>query len=165
MVTTIRAYSSEDEAFVLRLNEDCTPEVGDMDQRRFAQIREAAFSILIAESDGEPVGFLILLRARAPYDSDNYAWFEERFDRHLYVDRIAIDEMARGEGVATALYEEAFNLARESGDPRVTAEVNEMPPNPASLAFHDRMGFLKLGTRLSNAGKSVVLLERPVADA
>lgn len=165
MATTIRPYSPEDEAFILRLNEDCTPEVGDMDQRRFAQIREAAFSILIAETDGEPTGFLILMRAGAPYDSDNYAWFEERFDKHLYVDRIAIDEMARGEGVGKRLYEAAFELARKTGDPRITAEVNEMPPNPASLAFHDRMGFLMLGTRLSNAGKTVVLLERPVADA
>ncbi len=163
MPTTIRDYGPGDEAFILRLNADCTPEVGDMDAGRFAQIREAAHRILIAEAGGDPVGFLILLRAGASYDSDNYAWFEERFDSHLYVDRVAIDEMSRGEGIGAALYEAAFQLAREAGEARVTAEVNEMPPNPASLAFHDRMGFIRLGTRFSNAGKTVVLLERPVA--
>lgn len=163
MPPTIRDYGPDDEAFILRLNAACTPEVGDMDAARFAQIRAAAHRILIAEAGGEPVGFLILLRAGAPYDSDNYAWFEDRFESHLYVDRIAIDEMARGEGIGAALYQAALNLAHETGDPRITAEVNEMPPNPASLAFHDRMGFLRLGTRLSNAGKTVVLLERPVA--
>lgn len=163
MPATIRAYEPGDEAFILRLNAACTPEVGDMDASRFAQIRGAAHRILVAEVDGEAVGFLILLRAGAAYDSDNFAWFEDRFDRHLYVDRIAIDEMARGEGVGAALYEAAIDVAREAGDPRITAEVNELPPNPVSLAFHDSMGFQHLGTRLSDAGKIVVLLERPVA--
>lgn len=163
MPTTIRAYDPGDEAFILRLNAACTPDVGDMDAVRFEQIRAASHRILIAEAGGQPAGFLILLRAGAPYNSDNYAWFEGRFDKHLYVDRIAIDELARGEGIGAALYAAALDLATEIGDPRITAEVNEMPPNPASLAFHDRMGFQRLGTRLSDAGKTVVLLERPVA--
>ncbi len=162
MATTIRAYEPGDEAFVLRLNAACTPEVGDMDASRFAQIRKAAHRILVAQADGEPAGFLILLRAGAPYDSDNYAWFEDRFERHLYVDRIAIDEAARGSGAGRALYEAALELARASGDPRITAEVNEDPPNPASMSFHERMGFRRLGARRSHAGKTVALLEREV---
>jgi hypothetical protein len=45
----------------------------------------------------------------------------------------------------------------------VTAEVNEVPPNPESMAFHAKLGFRHLLSRTSpRLGKRVAMLERPL---
>jgi predicted GNAT superfamily acetyltransferase len=37
-----------------------------------------------------------------------------------------------------------------------------MPPNPGSLAFHERLGFKQVGVRQEEGGaKAVALMERP----
>ena len=69
---------------------------------------------------------------------------------------------ARGCGVGRALYEETLRLAAELGEERVTAEVNEDPPNPESMAFHAKLGFRQLESRMSGSGKRVAMLERPL---
>ncbi len=162
MPVVVRDYVVSDEAFVLRLNDACTPEVGDMDAERFAQLRACAHRILIAEVDGAPKGFIILLRSRADYDSDNFAWFEARYDAHLYVDRIAIDASARGRGVGRAIYDATLEEAYKTGDSYITAEVNEDPPNPISMGFHKAQGFVPLESRMSGSGKVVVMFNKPV---
>jgi predicted GNAT superfamily acetyltransferase len=87
-------------------------------------------------------------------------WFRNRFDRFLYVDRIVVDPAARGRGVARALYGHAFAEARAAGRPRVVAEVNRVPPNPGSDAFHERLGFAQVGIAALPGGKIVLYLER-----
>ncbi len=160
---TIRDAAQADEDFILALNAASTPAVGEMDAQDYRDIAAQACRVLIAEAGGEPAGFLILIRPGSSYPSDNYGWFEERFDRHLYIDRIAIDERAKGQGVGRALYDAALKLAAELGEERLTAEVNEDPPNPQSMAFHDRLGFRHLLSRTSpRLGKVVAMLERPL---
>jgi uncharacterized protein len=48
------------------------------------------------------------------------------------------------------------------GEQRLTAEVNEKPPNPESMAFHAKLGFRHLQSRPSRHGKMVAMLERPL---
>ncbi len=159
---TIRDAAQADEDFILALNAASTPEVGEMEAQNYRDIAAQAYRVLIAEAGGEPAGFLILLLPGSAYPSDNYGWFEQQFDRHLYIDRIAISERAKGQGVGRALYEEALKLAAELGQLRLTAEVNEEPPNPQSMAFHERLGFRHLLSRMSGSGKVVAMLERPL---
>ena len=46
----------------------------------------------------------------------------------------------------------------------MTCEVNIEPPNPASLAFHARMGFDRVGEQSTKGGEVVVaLLAAPVS--
>ena len=118
--------------------------------------------ILIAELDGKPCGFLILIRPGSAYPSDNYGWFEAKFDHHLYIDRIAVAEAAKGRGVGRAFYDEAARIAAQNGDERLTCEVNVEPPNPQSMAFHERVGFRRLLSRPSRSGKVVAMLEKPL---
>jgi predicted GNAT superfamily acetyltransferase len=158
----IRDAATGDEEFILALNAACTPAVADMSRQDYRDIAGWAHRVLIAEIDGRPGGFLILIRPGSAYPSDNYAWFEDRFDRHLYVDRIAVSESARGAGVGRALYEAAIEIAKQLGERRITAEVNEDPPNPESMAFHTRLGFRFLHSRPSRHGKVVAMLERQV---
>ena len=160
MGVAIRDAALADEEFILALNAASMPAVGEMALQAYRDIAAQAYRVLIAEAGGEPAGFLILIRPGSSYPSDNYGWFEEQFDRHLYIDRIAISESAKGQGVGRALYDEALKLAAELGEERLTAEVNEEPPNPQSMAFHEKLGFHHLLSRKSRSGKVVAMLER-----
>ncbi len=162
MGVAIRDAAPTDEDFILALNAASTPAVGEMALQTYRDIAAQAYRVLIAEAGGEPAGFLILIRPGSSYPSDNYGWFEEQFDRHLYIDRIAISERAKGQGVGRALYDAALKLAAELGEERLTAEVNEDPPNPQSMAFHEKLGFRHLLSRMSRSGKVVAMLERPL---
>ncbi len=160
---TVRDAEARDEDFILALNAACTPAVGDMDAQDYRDIAGWAHRVVICEADGNPVGFMILIRPGSAYPSDNYGWFEEKFGRQLYVDRIAVAASARGLGVGRVLYEEALRMAADLGEERVTAEVNEDPPNPESMAFHFKLGFRHLLSRTSpRLGKIVAMLERPL---
>lgn len=151
----------EDEDFILALNNASAPGVSEMDAEDYRNIAGLAHRVLIAELDGKPCGFLILIQPGTSYKSDNYGWFEKTFDRHLYIDRIAISEFAKGKGVGRAFYDEASRIAAKNGDRRLTCEVNVEPPNPESMAFHTRLGFRHLHTRPSGK-KIVAMLERPL---
>jgi len=161
MALVVRDATETDEAFILAVNAACTPAVGEMDAADYAEIRLSAHAVRVAEVDGKPAGFIILIRPLSAYRSLNYAWFEQRYERHLYIDRIAIDAAFRGHGVGRALYEDAARLAREAGEERLTAEVNEDPPNPQSIAFHKSMGFNYLVSRPWK-DKVVAMFERPL---
>jgi len=160
---TVRDAARGDEDFILALNAASTPAVGDMSAQDYREIVTQAHRVLIAEAGGVPAGFMILIRPGSAYPSDNYGWFEEQFDNHLYIDRIAVSKAAWGAGVGRALYEKAMQVAAALGEKRLTAEVNEEPPNPESMAFHAKLGFRHLVSRTSpRLGKVVAMLERPL---
>jgi uncharacterized protein len=107
-------------------------------------------------------GMLIAFAERALYDSPNYHWFQARYPRFVYVDRVAVTAAARGRGLARRLYEELFDAARADGYSVVGAEVYAEPPNPQSDAFHAAMGFTEVGraTVPDRGGKTVRYLVR-----
>jgi hypothetical protein len=117
-----------------------------------------------ARGIGEPLqGFLIAMDETSFYDSVNYLWFRERLTRFLYIDRIVIDETARGNGLGRALYADLFAFAQDGGYERVCCEVNYDPPNPNSDAFHKALGFVETGRATMNGGlKTVRYLEMPI---
>lgn len=117
------------------------------------------------ERAGLLVGFVIAMTPGADYASENYAYFEARGVDHLYVDRIVIAESERGGGLGAVLYDAVFAEARREGRREVTCEVNLDPPNPGSLAFHERRGFRSVGTQATKGGTvTVTLLAAPVTE-
>ncbi len=160
-IISVRVATEGDEDFILALNGASGPGVAEMSRDEYRQIRRWAARVLVAELDGKPVGFLILIEPGTAYPSDNYGWFEDRFRRHLYVDRIAVDASVKRKGVGRALYDAAALAARELDEPRITCEVNEQPPNPESMAFHKGAGFHHIASRPSpRLGKVVAMLVR-----
>jgi predicted GNAT superfamily acetyltransferase len=120
---------------------------------------------LVAEADGDIVGFVLAIAPGADYASENYRWFAEHLPGSLYVDRIVVAPAAHGRGVGRALYMAVDARARELGLGHVTCEVNLQPPNPRSLAFHERLGFTRVGEQATKGGSVVVaLLRRDVAE-
>jgi len=124
----------------------------------------SALALGAVGGDGHLVGFLIGLNPGEDYDSENYRFFEARFDNHLYIDRVVLAEGARGLGLGSVLYEKVFEKAAHDGRAQVTCEVNLEPPNPGSLRFHYRWGFQDIDTQPTKGGEVVVqLLQAPVA--
>ena len=88
-------------------------------------------------------GFLIALDERADYPNPNFEWFRARFAQFVYIDRVVVDEAHRGQGLARQLYEDLFKTVDRS---LVVCEVNIVPPNPESDAFHAGLGFSTVGS-------------------
>lgn len=157
----IRDWRPDDLDALHRINEASTPGVGSVSPERLAMLAGASLVTLVADAEGAPVGFLICLGEGAGYTSPNYLWVSQRHERFAYVDRVGVDPVWRGRGVGGQLYETL--LARVSGLRDVLAcEVNERPPNPGSLRFHRRLGFLPVGRQAFADDKAVVYLERPL---
>ncbi len=119
-------------------------------------LRSLISQAFYARAVGHVEAFLLALDHGATYDSPNYAWLKARYDRFIYVDRIAVASSARGRGLARALYEDLMAEARGAGFDRIVCEVNCDPPNPASDAFHEAVGFEEVGrARLVDRNKTV----------
>lgn len=160
----MRVMRDADLTSVLALNKAAAPAVTDLpeDQMR-ALIGWCDVCLVALNRTGDVIAFLLSLGHGQPYESENYRWFEDRGVRHQYIDRIVVAASARGTGVGHAMYESVFERARERGATEVTAEVNLDPPNPRSIAFHERMGFRQLGEQTTKGGAvRVALLSRAV---
>ena len=91
--------------------------------------------------------------------------FEARGSHVNYVDRIAIDTSARRQRIGEALYEAAFAACAGRYE-AIGCEVNRLPPNPGSLRFHKRLGFVEVGSQAFVPGeKEVIYLERGLQTA
>lgn len=159
----LRPLTAADADALAPLNDDAAPAVPITAPADLAQLVALAGLALGLEREGRLVGFVLAMQPGAEYDSENFVFFESRGVDHLYVDRIVIDADERGRGLGAALYAAVFNAAREQGRREVTCEVNLDPPNPGSLAFHDRLGFRSVGTQATKGGAvTVSLLAAPV---
>ena len=144
----IRSLREEDYPFILELNAKNVEVLAPMDMEKLRDFAKYAELFLVAESEGRPAAFLIALREGvSAYNSENYRWFSRCCPRFLYVDRIVIDEPFRSRGLGRQLYQTVFSHAKAMGAPSVTAEIDTVPYNAASLAFHKAMGFCEVGTQ------------------
>jgi len=161
----VRPLESYDLPAVLALNNAAVPAVPPATREELAQLVVVAGLAVVAEVEpGHPVGFLLAMDPGVGYESENYRWFSARGDSFVYVDRIVVGEGQRGTGIGRALYAAAFVRADEYGRAEVTCEVNVRPANPESLAFHERLGFTKLGEQETKGGAyRVALLAAPAS--
>ena len=112
----------------------------------------------VARRVGLADAMLITFDQDADYDSPNFLWFRDRYERFVYVDRVVTAAATRGRGLAGALYRELVEQARAAGHNLIVCEVNADPPNPASEAFHRRFGFEPVGEALLPNAKTVTYL-------
>lgn len=143
----IRPIRSTDLEAVLALNQGALDGVGTLDTDRLRWIVGLADQALVADVDGDIGGFVITIAPNTAYDSRNYAWFEERFDAHCYLDRIVVAPTHRRRGIASMLYDRIEQTLP------VTLEVYAEPPNEPSLAFHAARGYEEIGRLSQGNGK------------
>lgn len=155
----IRNLTHADVEAMWAINEDGLPGTGQVSPPELIALLDLASFAVGAFQDNSMLGFVICLPPRTTYGSLNYAWFNQRYDTFLYVDRIAVATDHRNRGVGSALYSQVMAEANEHAVP-VAAEVNLVPPNPGSLRFHHRFNFVEVGTLDHGANKSVAMLLR-----
>ena len=158
----VRDAVDGDHAAVLELNNGTTPNVNALTADQFAWIVAHAGYFRVAVDGAGVAGFVIAFPPGLDYWSLNYRWFTEyyRGEGFFYLDRIVVAARARQSGVGRALYDDIDRFANGRW-PRIALEVNLRPPNPGSLAFHERLGFRRVGVREEDGGaKAVALMER-----
>ncbi len=137
---------------LLALNNAHAEELSLLSAERMGRLVGEAF---MAARFGEAHALLMAFDQDADYDSPNFIWFRDRYERFVYVDRVVVDPAQRGRGLARRLYEALFARAADAGHTLVVCEVNAEPPNPASDAFHAALGFTEVGQATLNRGKVV----------
>ena len=150
--------------FIRAMNEGAVPDVSSitLDELRALAKQCCYFSVALAED--EIAGFLMAMQPGQGYQSANYRWFSEHYDNFVYVDRIAVSPTFKGRGIGRALYAHVSRFAREVA-PILTCEVNLTPPNPDSMAFHTKLGFVEVGQQDTEGGtKRVSLLVKTLSD-
>ena len=154
----LRPAGREDEDAVLALNLAEEVSLTPMGRDRLAYLRHRADRFDVIEVDGDAAGFVVTMPPGSDYDSSNYRWFSERYaGAFYYLDRIVLAPAVRRRGVAGRVYDELEAVAAAYG--RLALEVNLLPPNPASLAFHTRRGYVEVG-RLGDDDHLVTLLTK-----
>lgn len=159
MTYSLRDFRPGDIDTVLELNESVVPAVNSLSRAEMAWFARHAAYFRVAADEDDIGAFLVGLREGSEYASPNYRWFVAHYERFAYIDRVAVAPCARRSGLASTLYDDFAACMR--GDVAVlTCEVNLRPPNPASMLFHERRGFRRVGRQETEGGeKEVALLE------
>ena len=151
-------FSYTDLEEILAINQANIPEVGNIDDiNRLNHLIDWSSHLIVIREE-EIAGFIILMRENQSYDSLNYEFFNSQGYPFLYVDRIAIKEGHRRKGLGQMIYSRTIEIAKELNLP-TCCEVNTLPKNEPSLAFHDSFGFEDVGT-MDYEDHSVVYLRK-----
>lgn len=154
----IRNIEKPDSSVIAELNSAAVPNVNLLEEPALYSLVESAAYARVADIDGDVVGLMVAFGPGSSYQSLNYRWFDDRYGDFLYVDRIVVSEAARGRGIGKKLYDDLSAFA-EGRSSCLACEVNERPPNPGSMRFHERLGFRIVGRQETDGGsKSVALM-------
>lgn len=157
MDVQLRPVTEADHDDVLALNLAEVVKLAPMDQPRLVELQGWADRFDVIEVDGGFGGFVVTVAPGTAYDSENYTWFGERYDRFYYLDRVVLHPHVRRRGVGGRVYDELESVAAAYG--RLALEVNLEPPNPGSLAFHAGRGYAEVG-RLGDPAHLVSLMTK-----
>ena len=142
---------------VLTLNEAEVPHVGAVDIEKMRWFSEHAHYFRVARCGDRLAGFLVGLLPDSPYPSPNYRWFCQRYANFGYIDRVAVADEFRRRGIASRLYND-FTDWLPVEVRMLACEVNLDPPNPASMRFHERLGFEIVGEQALDGGRKTVAM-------
>lgn len=146
MALELRDIGQADLPALNALNDAHAAAVNALAPADFAALVGASFAARVIDGpNGRPAGFLLALSHATPRQGPNHGWFLEGLPAFAYIDRVVVDAASRGAGLGRALYADLAARARAAGLPVLACEVNLEPPNPASMAFHERLGFVEAG--------------------
>ncbi len=154
----IRDITEADFPAVLELNSESVHFLSPLTRGRLEMLHRQSAYHKVLEEDGQIVAFILTFRADADYDSPNFLWFKDRYPFFLYIDRLVVRDGFRNKGFGKLLYRELIEFCKERNLPRITCEVDVVPPNPVSLRFHKAHGFREVGSHRPYDGKKQVSL-------
>jgi diamine N-acetyltransferase len=100
---------------------------------------DPSVSIFIAEEDGNAVGYMLCKLVERPETPFSFA------RRLLHIDQISVRPAAHGQGVGTALMQQAEMLAKEWDVERI--QLDSWDFNINAHTFFERLGFQKFNFR------------------
>tara|TARA_B100000674_G_C37649806_1_gene827383 strand:- start:146 stop:679 length:534 start_codon:yes stop_codon:yes gene_type:complete len=107
----------------------------------------------------EICAFIVCMREDLPYESPNYKYFQNKYKKFLYIDRVGVKKGLENRGFGSFMYGNIFeNYINERLI--ICAEANIEPINKQSLKFHEKMGFRKVEEHFFNNKYGVAYLER-----
>jgi predicted GNAT superfamily acetyltransferase len=146
-IASLLPIAASAKSSVLELNNAYAEELSYLDGPELSWIIAHAFH---ARRIGDLDGFLIAFDERAEYSSTNFLWFRAHYPRFVYIDRVVVNPTARRKSLARSLYLDLFAAAVRAKHTVVGCEVNIIPPNPVSDAFHASMGFVEVDRATAN---------------
>jgi uncharacterized protein len=159
-VSVLRPITPADHPQVLAWNAQHVELLSPLDADRLRALLVWADLGSVITVAGRDVGFVLTFAGDTAYDSENYRWFGQRYGEHFYyLDRIVLHEDFRRRGLGGFVYDEMERVAAPYQ--RLDLEVNLVPRNEVSLAFHARRGYVEVG-RLGDEDHVVSLLEKPL---
>ena len=156
---SIRDVQTEDCPAIVGLNDGEVEHTSPMDLKRLSLLASLAAYFRVALSGDRVVAFLLAMKDGVPYQNDNYGWFSSRYSSFLYIDRIVVGSDFQGCGIGTLLYQDVFTFSRQTGIPMITCEINTIPPNKRSAAFHAGFGFREVGSQCFFEGRKKVSMQ------
>ncbi|KUR70129.1 hypothetical protein AQZ52_14780 [Novosphingobium fuchskuhlense] len=145
---------------MLALNLAHVLETSSLDLAGMQALIDQAFYLGTCAAGGSEA-FLLAVDQDADYASPNFQWFRARYPRFVYIDRVIVAPAQRQKGWGRRFYTALFEAAAAARHTVVACEVNAEPPNPASEAFHQALGFAEVGRAvLEGRGKTVTYLVR-----
>ena len=147
----------DDLEFVLNLNQRNTPAVSNSSFEIMSYFLKVSEYFKILTVYEKPIGFLIALMPDKDYHSQNYRWFNNKYNSFIYIDRIVISEEYQRRGYGKLFYSELHHFSKGRVS-KLACEVNTRPINQQSIKFHERFGFYEVGTQETENGKKKVSL-------
>lgn len=145
---------------VLALNQAEAKWTSNLSASDLAQLAELADFFVVAEHQGHVVGFVLVMTDTSAYDNANLRWFGDRFMDFWYVDRIVVAKSMAGAGLGRMIYEHCAEGAKAAGKTSVVCEYSTQPMNEPSAAFHARMGFCEVGSRVDATNNKHLSMQR-----
>ena len=139
----IAEIGPEHHAKLLSMNAEFVHWLSPLDQDELSYVLERA---AYARQADNGAGVLIGYAHDVDYPGHwNLKWLKGHLENFFYIDRIIIDRAAQGRGLGRRLYADVEKFARARGYEWLACEVNTVPNNPGSHAFHLKEGFHSLG--------------------
>jgi len=150
---------------VLEINNANTPGVSELTFTELeTDLENSLHALAIDNEQGEVCAFCITFDPGAPDAGDNHRWFAERYESFVYLDRIAIDSNHQNRGLGALLYQTVERRMLDSAEHSLLCcEVNLEPPNPGSLRFHKRIGFMEIGRVTQQLNYSVCMFTKDIS--
>lgn len=145
---------------IAAINRAALPHVAALDDMEFALLTRCCDWFRIAQIDGQVAGYLFAMGSGADYNGEEFIRFREILNgAFYYIDQVAVAPEHRGKGLARRFYAELEAHARAKSVGMLVCEVNKVPANAPSLAFHEKLGFREAG-EMETRGVVVSLLKR-----